>query len=565
MGFFMVHDRLVGLDDIKASLSLYEMTRRGEWAVRHPPAADAPLPPLSNGEAAPWAPANIDARNVSRLLFRTTKANAEALRVSAPIGQQHEEEEHHHQQGEVGNSDKATEVSIVATRDNFRRLQPLRDFMAVGPPMDPNAPFIFPQIRTIFSTSDEYAHHPQHCTTFADWVWGGVEDPFEADRYDAEHEAEARRLADIEAAAAEGSNKKGNNDAPPNNGAAVAVPPPPPPTAISEGKGRGLTVQLQSPERNGAPLPLPTTGRMYVRQYAYLPLNKDHPNHRLSLRQRRTVNQIMLSFRKFRRGVMTMRRVLTRGAGEGSVGYWGAADDIAINANATVRRISADGGSSAGAEEFALTVADGPLPRLADRSLHWAFFGELKRDRAGMNMSFSSLTEQIKEPHKCCSGDDIEADYGDTRFVPVGRGYMILDCSRIYEAAAAGAIPIIVSPSPDELVSYFGTYSSGGPFGSPNDWTGYVNKQQRPPRDMERFTRLPPFLYAPSWAQAAMLTYSLKMYPKAMEERRLRSALWFMNHYAYMQEALVYGADDGGIEEGKPIDTEFDLRDPKPV
>lgn len=56
------------------------------------------------------------------------------------------------------------------------------------------------------------------------------------------------------------------------------------------------------------------------------------------------------------------------------------------------------------------------------------------------------------------------------KFVPVGRGNKSLDCFRIYEAAACGAIPIVVGPAL-EMTNTFG----------------------KP---------LPPMLWAATWAEA---------------------------------------------------------------
>eukprot|EP00928_Gymnodinium_smaydae_P064943 TRINITY_DN48161_c0_g1_i1.p2 TRINITY_DN48161_c0_g1~~TRINITY_DN48161_c0_g1_i1.p2 ORF type:complete len:141 (+),score=33.06 TRINITY_DN48161_c0_g1_i1:892-1314(+) len=46
--------------------------------------------------------------------------------------------------------------------------------------------------------------------------------------------------------------------------------------------------------------------------------------------------------------------------------------------------------------------------------------------------------------------------YQDAKIVPVGRGWVNLDCFRIYESAIAGAVPIVVG-SQKELAATFST------------------------------------------------------------------------------------------------------------
>jgi hypothetical protein len=114
----------------------------------------------------------------------------------------------------------------------------------------------------------------------------------------------------------------------------------------------------------------------------------------------------------------------------------------------------------------------GPRKPLSDRTIRWAFIGNMKQDRAEMCAAFrarlgNGFTGTGMSPH------DMYGIYSNTVFVPVGRGNVTVDCFRIYEAVVAGAIPVIVgTPEECRVVFAYG--------GNP-----------------------PPFLFATSWSAAA--------------------------------------------------------------
>jgi len=109
------------------------------------------------------------------------------------------------------------------------------------------------------------------------------------------------------------------------------------------------------------------------------------------------------------------------------------------------------------------------LVPVAERTLDWAFIGSMKSDRHEMCTMFDryfknghctvgnnswDATNQIIKP---C---DMAAIYRKTIFVPIGRGFVTLDCFRCYEALLCGAIPIIVGPE-DEINKLIGLMGAG--------------------------------------------------------------------------------------------------------
>jgi len=102
-----------------------------------------------------------------------------------------------------------------------------------------------------------------------------------------------------------------------------------------------------------------------------------------------------------------------------------------------------------------------------ERTFNAAFVGQLKLDRGEMIAAFQKL-DGVAGRHVnlvlvetiwnikdlAVSPHDTYNMYSDAIFVPIGRGFVSLDCFRIYEAIAAGAIPVVVGP-PHELAATF--------------------------------------------------------------------------------------------------------------
>ena len=92
---------------------------------------------------------------------------------------------------------------------------------------------------------------------------------------------------------------------------------------------------------------------------------------------------------------------------------------------------------------------------LVDRMYKAAFIGELKSDRFEMldafeqgfmkdELFFRATRNGWELPKLQYSPSATNEVYGDSIFVPIGRGNQSLDCFRFYEAIVSGAIPVIV-------------------------------------------------------------------------------------------------------------------------
>ena len=109
--------------------------------------------------------------------------------------------------------------------------------------------------------------------------------------------------------------------------------------------------------------------------------------------------------------------------------------------------------------------------RIVDRDYNCSFVGVIKQDRQEMVHTFE------KNVDKCCfnpllnehmfqlgnlnvSPADLYKLYNNSVFVVNGRGYISLDCFRIYEAIVAGAIPVIVGSKKEiDETFYYDGYS----------------------------------------------------------------------------------------------------------
>lgn len=86
-----------------------------------------------------------------------------------------------------------------------------------------------------------------------------------------------------------------------------------------------------------------------------------------------------------------------------------------------------------------------PSSRSSKRSMIWAFVGDSAKNVERREMA---ATLQHLEPHYLGRADAVEMArlYRDCWFVPNARGNVVLDCFRLYEASACGAIPVLVGP-----------------------------------------------------------------------------------------------------------------------
>eukprot|EP00744_Colponema_vietnamica_P014414 GILI01020179.1.p1 GENE.GILI01020179.1~~GILI01020179.1.p1 ORF type:complete len:301 (+),score=12.43 GILI01020179.1:534-1436(+) len=289
----------------------------------------------------------------------------------------------------------------------------------------------------------------------------------------------------------------------------------------------------------------------------------------------------MLGFRHFRRGILTEGRVV--GTNSYSVPYLGGlapTEKFVVafkNSVSSLRLLSGNTSVASAQKQHAVApvpttnnrpqdqhrmpppprphgepVPEDPIVienaqktmQIIQKELLWSFMGGMKSDREEMIRLFRDLSSSTNTRHECCSGDAIEPLYKRSMFVPIGRGYVTLDCFRIYETAAAGALPIIVGGK-KELYETFRGFASGGEYGEESldlDGGGFGGGSGE---DTTFVKELPPFVYATNWETAAQMAKELLLKPHLYRERQIKLTQWFMNMYWFMQERMVYGREGG--------------------
>lgn len=82
---------------------------------------------------------------------------------------------------------------------------------------------------------------------------------------------------------------------------------------------------------------------------------------------------------------------------------------------------------------------------IIERKYKWSFIGDYTKNQERYDMV--NYMKSIK-PHKLGKAEPLEMKdiYCDSIFVPNVRGNVKLDCFRLYEATACGAIPVLVGP-----------------------------------------------------------------------------------------------------------------------
>jgi hypothetical protein len=111
---------------------------------------------------------------------------------------------------------------------------------------------------------------------------------------------------------------------------------------------------------------------------------------------------------------------------------------------------------------------------LLERKYIWSFIGNIKQDRQEIINKFSNKFDK-KFIGNNMSPSEMADIYNDTIFVPNGKGNIVIDCFRIYEAILTGCIPIIVCDKKEfnERFYYNNDYP---PFIYEETWTDAVNK-----------------------------------------------------------------------------------------
>lgn len=131
-----------------------------------------------------------------------------------------------------------------------------------------------------------------------------------------------------------------------------------------------------------------------------------------------------------------------------------------------------------------------------ERPYNWSFFGTIdgRSDRERMISAFKRLSDGRYGATMTVT--EVFDYYTRSIFVPNGRGNVTLDCFRLYEATACGAIPVVVG-SLDEISVTF----------------GYENN--------------PPWIFAPDWDAAVNTCSALLDNPAQIYERRMRLNAWW--------------------------------------
>jgi hypothetical protein len=145
-----------------------------------------------------------------------------------------------------------------------------------------------------------------------------------------------------------------------------------------------------------------------------------------------------------------------------------------------------------------------------------SFVGTEKSDRREMIDTFRSfessrfeitsnnwqIAQQVIPPSMC---RDI---YNKSMFVLQGRGYVSLDCFRIYEALAAGSVPIIVGTK-EEMAATF--YFNG---------------------------KMPPFLFCSTWEEAKAKVEYYMANKNAYDELKKQCVNWWNQHISFVNQMI---------------------------
>ena len=141
----------------------------------------------------------------------------------------------------------------------------------------------------------------------------------------------------------------------------------------------------------------------------------------------------------------------------------------------------------------------------------WAFSGKKKSDREEMVAELKPLT-----PNEWYWETKTPAETADlmlnATFVPNGRGWVSLECFRLFEASRLGAIPVVVGSTTEVEASF--SYH-----------LGYMGK-------------LPPWLYASSWSEAREKMEKLYHFTDALTAKQ--NAV--LDFYAAVSEAAFLKA-----------------------
>jgi hypothetical protein len=89
-----------------------------------------------------------------------------------------------------------------------------------------------------------------------------------------------------------------------------------------------------------------------------------------------------------------------------------------------------------------------------ERKYVWSFVGGMKKDREVMINTFKNANLGEYYFNNGIKPEEMYDIYNNSIFIPNGRGNVVLDCLRLYEASMNGAIPIVVGDT-DEVMNIF--------------------------------------------------------------------------------------------------------------
>jgi hypothetical protein len=126
------------------------------------------------------------------------------------------------------------------------------------------------------------------------------------------------------------------------------------------------------------------------------------------------------------------------------------------------------------------------LKNITERNYDISFVGELKSNRSEMLKAFEcepcayirTVQNTWDVNNLPISPPDLFGIYSNSKFVLCGRGNFTLDSFRIYEAIAAGAIPIVVGDH-EECIRTFWYGGDVPPILFADTWTDALNKYRR--------------------------------------------------------------------------------------
>jgi len=147
---------------------------------------------------------------------------------------------------------------------------------------------------------------------------------------------------------------------------------------------------------------------------------------------------------------------------------------------------------------------------ITEKTLPWAFIGNIKQDQEKMLKEFSTHMPTGKQVTDGSLSPDLMVQiYDQAIFVPNGRGQVNLDCFRLYDAILSGCIPVIVSTL-DEFNQTFNY--NGDP---------------------------PPFLIFPNWKMAAIECKRLLSNIEKLQKFQLLNLQWLRRKIVLIRNLIT--------------------------